>query len=203
MSVKITATEFRTDDRLVLRGQRQGDGARWILLVHDEGQDLDVWGELPAGLARSGFTALSFDLRGHGASDDPWDAAAARLDVLAAMSFARSEGAGPIGLVGSGTGATACVEAAAIRETAALVAISVTAVPSAVEAAQMVRCPKLFIVGSWDEAARQDAQALHDGSPGWGLLSLVPVSVQGAALLASDWGESVRASIETFLHNYL
>ena len=203
MSVKITATEFRTDDRLVLRGQRQGDGARWILLVHDEGQDLDVWGELPAGLARSGFTALSFDLRGHGASDDPWDAAAARLDVLAAMSFARSEGAGPIGLVGSGTGATACVEAAAIRETAALVAISVTAVPSAVEAAQMVRCPKLFIVGSWDEAARQDAQALHDRSSGWGLLSLVPVSVQGAALLASDWGESVRASIETFLHNYL
>lgn len=203
MSVKITATEFRTDDQLVLRGQRQGDGARWILLVHDEGQDLDVWGELPAGLARSGFTALSFDLRGHGASDDPWDAAAARLDVLAAMSFARSEGAGPIGLVGSGTGATACVEAAAIRETAALVAISVTAVPSAIEAAQMVRCPKLFIVGSWDEAARQHAQALHDRSPGWGLLSLVPVSVQGAALLASDWGDSVRASIETFLHNYL
>ena len=202
MSVKITATEFRTHDQLVLRGHRQGDGGRWVLLVHDEGQDLDVWGSLPGELARSGFTVLSFDLRGHGASDDPWDPATAALDVLAAIEFAQTEGAGSVGLVGSGIGAIACLEAAAVRETAALVAISAAAARSAVEAAQVARCPKLFIVGSWDEAARQDAQELHARSLGWALVSLVPVPVQGTALLASDWGDSVRASIETFLRTY-
>src|SRR5262245_4309387 len=169
MHVKITATEFHTPDGLVLRGQRQGDGAGWIVLVHDEGEDLDVWGQLSGALARNGFTALSFDLRGHGASDDPWDPAKAALDVLAAISFARSEGAGPIGLVGSGAGAGACLEAAAVREMAALVAISAHAAPPVVEAAQMVRCPKLFIVGSWDDAARRNAQDLNDRRPGWGL----------------------------------
>ena len=203
MSVKITATEFRTHDRLVLRGQRQGDGGRWVLLVHDEGQDLDAWGALPGGLAGSGFTVLTFDLRGHGASDDPWDPATAGLDVLAAISFAQAEGAGPIGLVGSGIGATACLEAAAVRPMAALVAISAPAVQPAVEAAQVARCPKLFIVGSWDEAARRDAQELQNRSLGWALLSLVPVPLQGAALLASDWGDSVRASIESFMRNYV
>jgi len=203
VSVKITATEFRTHDQLVLRGQRQGDGDRWVLLVHEEGQDLDAWGALPRGLAGSGFTVLTFDLRGHGASDDPWDPATAGLDVLAAISFAQAEGAGPIGLVGSGIGATACLEAAAVRPMAALVAISAPAVQPAVEAAQVARCPKLFIVGSWDEAARRGAQELHNRCLGWALLSLVPVPDQGAALLASDWGDSVRASIESFLRNHV
>lgn len=203
MSVKITATEFRTHDQLVLRGQRQGDGGRWVLLVHDEGQDLDVWGALPGELARTGFTVLRFDLRGHGASDDPWDSAHVGLDVLASIAFAQTEGAGAIGLVGSGIGAAACLEAAAVRATAALVAISAPALPAAVEAARVATCPKLFVVGSWNEVARRESQELHDRCLGWALLSLVPVPVQGAALLASDWGDSVRASIETFLRSYV
>lgn len=203
MSVKITAAEFPTDDQLVLRGQRQGDGPRWVILVHDQGQDLDAWRELPGGLARDGFTVLSFDLRGHGASDDPWDATAAAVDVLAAMSFAQDHGASATGLVGSGIGATACLAAAGTRDAAALVAISARPAKWAVQAAQAVKCPKLFIVGSWDEAARRDAQELHTRSAGWSLLSLVPLPIQGTDLLDSDWGESVRASIEGFLRNYV
>lgn len=203
MSVKITVTEFSTDDQLVLRGQRQGDGPRWVILVHDEGQDLDAWRELHGELARSGFTALSFDLRGHGASDDPWNANAAVADVLAAMSFAQTHGAGAIGLVGSGIGATACLAAAGVRDAAALVAISARPATSALRAAQIVKCPKLFIVGSWDEDARRDAQEMHNGAAGWSLLSLVPLPIQGTDLLQSDWGESVRASIGAFLRNYV
>lgn len=203
MSVKIVAAEFSTSDQLVLRGQRQGNGPRWIILVHDEGQDLDSWRELSGELAGNGFTVLSFDLRGHGASDDSWDAAAAPVDVLAAMSFAQSEGASAVGLVGSGVGATACLVAAATRAARAFVAISAPATTSTVEAARLVSCPKLFIVGSWDEAARREAEELYNRSAGWGLLSLVPLPVQGTDLLQSDWGASVRASIERFLRNYV
>lgn len=203
MSVKITATEFSTDDHLVLRGQRRGEGPRWVILVHDEGQDLDAWRELPGELARVGFTVLSFDLRGHGASDDPWNATAAVGDVLAAMSFAQTHGASAIGLVGSGVGATACLAAAGIRDPAALVAISARPATSALQAAQIVKCAKLFIVGSWDEDARRNAQELHNSSAGWSLLSLVPLPIQGTDLLESDWGESVRTSIEAFLRNYV
>lgn len=203
MSVKIVAAEFSTSDQLVLRGQRQGNGPRWIILVHDEGQDLDSWRELSGELAGNGFTVLSFDLRGHGASDDSWDAAGAPVDVLAAMSFAQSEGASAVGLVGSGVGATACLVAAANRAARAFVAISAPATTSTVEAAQLVSCPKLFIVGSWDEAARREAEELYNRSAGWGLLSLVPLPLQGTDLLQSDWGASVRASIERFLRNYV
>ena len=203
MSVKIVATEFSTSDRLVLRGHRQGDGPRWIILVHHEGQDLDDWRELSRELAGNGFTVLSFDLRGHGASDGSWDAAAAPVDVLAALCFAQSEGASAVGLVGSGLGATACLVAAATRPPGALVAISAPATTSALEAAEVVSCPKLFIVGSWEEASRRDAEELYNRSAGWGLLSSVPLPVQGTDLLQSDWGASVRASIEAFLRNYV
>jgi len=203
VSVKIVAVEFSTADQLVIRGQRQGHGSRWTILVHDEGKDLDSWRELSDDLAGTGFTVLSFDLRGHGASDDSWDAAAAPVDVLAAMCFAQTEGASAVGLVGCGVGATACLAAAASRPAGALVAISAPAITPAVEAAQVVSCPKLFIVGSWDEAARRDAEELHNRSAGWGLLSLVPLQQQGTDLLQSDWGASVRASIEAFLRNYV
>src|SRR2546429_9510132 len=98
---------------MTLRGERSDAGDRWTVLVHGEGRDLDAWRPLAMWLGERGFSALAFDLPGHGASDDPWDPALAVPAVLAAIDFARSQGAQRVHLVGEGAGAIAALAAAA------------------------------------------------------------------------------------------
>ena len=94
------------------------------MLVHDEGEDLDAWRPLVGDLIGLGLCVLSFDLRGHGASDDPWEPRRAPSDVLAAVRFARTEGARRVYLLGAGAGATAALAAGGTRKVDAIVLYS-------------------------------------------------------------------------------
>lgn len=202
---KAIPVEFRAPDGLLLRGHRHGDGARWAVLVHDEGQDLDAWGMLVGGLRGLGLCVLAFDLRGHGASDDPWDPRQAPADVLAALRFAESEGARSLYLIGAGLGATAALVAAAEHEVQALVALSPRAELSGVprDAIREATAPKLFVVGGLDPVAAEQASDIYRRSIGWGLLESPPVEAQGTDLLASEWGEHVAEHTLAFLRDYL
>ena len=122
----VIPVEFAGPRALTLRGQRSGEGERWVVLVHGEGRDLDGWRPLAGWLADHGLSVLAFDLPGHGASDDPWEPALALPAVIAAIDFARSERSLPVHLVGEGVGGIAALAAAAepTRQVASIVAIS-------------------------------------------------------------------------------
>lgn len=134
------AVQFESQDGVVLHGSlwRTGDpAAPAVVFVHQARSDRTEWAGVIRELRRlaPGFTFLSFDLRGHGAStqvgehtlgwrqlqsgDRPglrrW--ASCTDDVQAAVAFLRGRlhGTVPraIGLVGSSIGATAAIRAAA------------------------------------------------------------------------------------------
>jgi alpha-beta hydrolase superfamily lysophospholipase len=197
--------EFVAADGLVLRGQRYGKGERWAVLVHDEGQDLDAWRSLVADLCALGLCALGFDLRGHGASDDPWDPEQASSDVLAALRFAGSQGADSLYLLGAGLGATAALAAAGRHEVRAIVAFSPRRELPGIraDALREARAPKLLVVGGLDPAAAAEAEEVHRRSIGWAVLQSPPVEAQGTGLLASEWGEQVAEHTLLFLRDYL
>lgn len=193
--------EFPTSDGLLLRGHRSGDTKRWAILVHGEGQDLDAWRGLLGPLRRAGFSVLAFDLRGHGASDDPWDPGRAPADVLAALTFAESQGAGRLLLVGAGVGAAAALVAAGARHVSAVVVLSPRCkLPEAT--LRQSKAPKLVIVGSLDREAAREAEVVYRRSIGWRLLESPPVEEQGTDLLTSAWGEHVREHLLAFLGRY-
>lgn len=198
--------EFAAADGVALRGLRYGAGGRWAVLVHDEGRDLDCWRGLVGELCGElGLRVLVFDLRGHGASDDPWQPGKAPADVLAALRFAKSQGARSLYLVGAGLGATAALVAAGRHRVAAIVALSPRAELAGVasDAIRKTRAPKLLIVGGHDAAAAEQASEVYRRSIGWGLLESPPVAAQGTELLASDWGENVVEHVLLFLRDYL
>jgi pimeloyl-ACP methyl ester carboxylesterase len=197
--------EFGAADGHRLRGRAYGSGERWVILVHDEGQDSRAWRGITAELFERGFRVLSFDLSGYGASDGPRNARCTRGDVSAALDFARLRGARRLYLIAAGTGASAALVAAnsypAVR---ALVALSPR--PSRASRSRSVapetRAPKLIIVGSLDDRAERLADAVFERSIGWVVLNSQPVWAQGTDLLASSWGDHVREQILDFLQDY-
>lgn len=197
--------EIPADDGVLLRGQAWGDGERWALLVHDEGQDLDSWRALVGWLLGLELQVLAFDLRGHGASDDRWRPAKAPADVLAALRFAESKSARWLTLVGAGAGATAALAAAGHHEVQALVGLSPRARIDGVPADLLreARAPKLFVVGSLDPAAVAEAEDILKRSIGWSVLASPPVADQGTDLLSSEWAEQIVEHMLGFLRDYL
>jgi pimeloyl-ACP methyl ester carboxylesterase len=199
------AVEFPAAHGGRLRGHAYGAGKRWVILVHDEGQDSRAWRSITGDLSAQGFRALAFDLSGHGASDGPPSARRIRGDISAALDFARSHGAGRRSLIAAGAGATAALVAAnGFPGVQALIALSPR--PSLPGGSRSVlpetRAPKLIIVGSLDDRAAKNADAVFRRSIGWAVVTSPPVRDQGTDLLASAWGDEVRERIVAFLRDY-
>lgn len=184
----VAPVELERDDGVVLRGERRGSGADWLVLAHDVGRDLDDWAPLVGEAVRRGLTALTLDLRGHGGSDDPWSAEACPGDLAAAVAFARHSGAGAVALVAAGAAAAAALHAAALCEPDALLLFSPA--PVTEQEVRELRGPgiaKLIAVGALDEELDEAARRLQAASIGPALLLSLPTTEQGASLLAGEW----------------
>ena len=196
------AEEIGLDGFPALRGQRWGDGASELLLLHGGGADLDAWGALPALLAHHlDATVIAVDLPGHGLSDDPWQPE--RLPELLAALASRPAGSARLAVVAAGDTAAALLREAGRLAVAAVVLLS-PALPETV--AGWERSPsvsKLFLAGSLagDELARcrQAANALG----GWAVVVGVPDAAQGAELLVGDHLGTVVAHAAGFLRQAL
>jgi pimeloyl-ACP methyl ester carboxylesterase len=198
-SARVVPVEFAGPATHILRGLRFGASRQWAVLVHGEGQDLDVWRPLSGWLADRDFCVLAFDLPGHGASDDPWEPALTRRSVIAAVEFARSEGSRQVHLIGAGVGALGCLATAAQGGSppASIVAFSpkVDARVANLAEVREARAPKLILVGSLDEDAVEDAEAVYRAAIGHCELTRFPVATQGAELLAGEWGSHAREKV--------
>lgn len=199
MTVRVV--EVSTSDGVVLRGLRWDGNDDWVVLVHDVGQDLDSWRPVQKALAGRGYTLLALDLRGHGTSDDPWDADMAHLDVEAALTFGRREGAASLCVAAAGFGGIAALLAAAREKPDGMILLSPGPLPSR-QAMEGLRGPgiaKLFFVGSQDMTARDTVAELRNASIGWALTVSLPSGEQGTALLTGPWGTHVCEHIVRFL----
>ena len=150
--------ELAAGDGPVLRGECWVDGADWLVLFHDLGGDLDAWRPLIGLAAVRGWSVLALDLRGHGGSDDPWDAEKCPADVALAIAEARRRGASTVCVGGAGVSAIAALRAASDTELDALVLLSPGPVPDGPR--DTLRGPgisKLVVYGS--HAPADDAEA--------------------------------------------
>src|SRR5207247_4300756 len=103
----------------------------------------------------------------------------------------RAHGGRRLYLVAAGTGAGGALVAATGYPTVrALVVLSPQPAGGS-----WTRAPKLIIVGSLDDRAAEQADAVFDRSIGWTVMNSHPVAAQGTDLLGSAWGDHVREQI--------
>jgi pimeloyl-ACP methyl ester carboxylesterase len=202
---------FRAADGTRLVGHRFGGarpGARTaVVLAHQSNGDLCEWAPYARRLARSGFFAFPFDLRGHGSSKGGQRYGRLGLDVAAAVRAVRRLGARRVVVVGASLGGIAgVVGAASIRPRVdGLVAVSAPARIAgrldALPSARRLDVPTLYVVAEQDVSAPYDFPAdaglLYEATPtAEKRLELVPGSLHGVALVAAS--ARVRSLLEAF-----
>lgn len=188
-------------DGVVLRGQRWGEGADWIILLHEPGEDrdLDDWRLLLPAIMAPERTLLTVDLRGHGASDGEADAALLRQDISTVLETGRMQGADWVALGGAGVSATEILELAEHTAIDALVLLSPTFDAGRSREVRGRGEPKLFAVGSQVESINQGVREARNRSIGWAMLVSMPTVDQGAKLLAGPYGSQLTERIVAFL----
>jgi hypothetical protein len=195
---------FRAGDRSLLHGYSCGAGRRWVILVHDRGQNARAWRTLAPALRANGFRVLTFDASRVDASPDSQAHTPTPGDVLAALDFARAQGASSRYLIGAESGATAALVAAGTSAVKALVLLSPQAQLAGVprDAIRLTAAPKLLFIGSLDERAAREGRDVFERSIGWTVLTWIPVRSQGIGLLATRWRKQILETISLFLRDY-
>lgn len=197
--MNVQAIELTTADGVSLRGQRwQGQGD-WVILLHDNGLDLDCWLPLIPHLRRHNYTVLALDLPGHGASEGEWDERALQHDAEAAIHYAQANGADRLFAVAAGHSASALLLENCARHLKAMVLLSPAvcsdAPPDDLRGAGV---PKLLVIGS-KSAAEDSVKSIRNRAIGWQMTVRFPTDQQGTALLAGAWSRHTQEHIIAFL----
>ncbi len=197
---------LRAADGTAIVAHRFGRGKTAVVLVHQYGADLCQWTPYARRLARLGYTAIAFDLRGFGRSQHRAPPAGLRYDadVTAAVAEARREGATRVVIVGASIGGNAAVVAAARIRPAVAGVVSLSGPATfrldAVAAAKQLRVPALYIAAEVDEGGTYatDAKTMFTATPSAEKsVEIVPGALHGVALVAGPG--RVRTLVERFI----
>ncbi|MFA7248549.1 MAG: alpha/beta fold hydrolase [Dehalococcoidia bacterium] len=106
---------MRTSDGVTLNARLWSrDPRRIVVYLHEYGDEQSTWWPTAEAGDPGDPSALTFDFRGHGASDgSAEDVDATPEDVRAALAFVADEGYQQVVLAGAGMGAAAAMDAAA------------------------------------------------------------------------------------------
>lgn len=184
---------------IVLRGQRWAGGPLSVLLLHEPGddRDLDSWEPLIPFLLGNGATAITLDLRGHGASEGEWQPDTALADCRQSITAAGNQ-AEIVVVCAAGESAVIAVRASETAPVDGLILLS-PADPG-VDPPRGAGAPRLIIAGAQDAVSRDAAAQLRRVAIGSVLTVTVPTAEHGAELLAGELALTCREQIIGFLN---
>jgi uncharacterized protein len=208
------AVSFTSADGVALQGRLFGDGSVGVVLSHMKPADQTSWWDFAQDLADEGYLVLTYDFRGYcpggsgGCSEGERDLGAIWQDVIGAVELIRSRGARRVMLIGASMGGTASLLAAAQEGVDADVVITLSA-PAAFEGMVLnadvlthVSAAKLFVAGSGDGSAAEDAQRLYDESPLPKRVEILTTDDHGTDILDGNQSGRARTLILTYLEQY-
>ncbi|MBN2114670.1 MAG: alpha/beta hydrolase [Acidimicrobiia bacterium] len=181
---------FATPDGLNLEGRLFPAGPTWVLLAHMRPADMASWFEFAAVLQQAGYSALAYNNRGYGNSDegDPLDLGA---DAQGALAFARASGAQAVFFIGASMNGAAALFLAAEEDLAGIVTLS--GVPEwdntpGLSRAGEITEPALFVAARDDGQAAAIADAMGASVAGNAQVIVYPTGGHGTAMFTANPG---------------
>ena len=155
--------ELRTSDGIALNGRLwTRDPRRVVIYLHEYGDDQTSWWPTAEDGAPSDPSAMTFDFRGHGASEgDHEDVASTPVDARAALAFAAEQGYQRVVLVGAGMGAAAAMSVAADQPAVGVLGLSAPADFDDLHPVEVVRQlgPRVALIASDGDLSAHDSLA--------------------------------------------
>jgi pimeloyl-ACP methyl ester carboxylesterase len=134
---------FTSADGVELAGRIYGDGATAIVASHESGRSKGDFAPSPR-LVVAGFTVLTYDNRGDGASG-PGDPAQRIQDLIAAVDLARTRGATKVFLLGASRGGALSLTGATQIPVAGLITISAPSPAEDPASVAAMTVPSLYV----------------------------------------------------------
>lgn len=187
-----------------LAGTLYGQGTTAVVFAHQLNGSQAQWSTFAADVARGGFTAVTFDFRGHGATGGERHLGELDQDIKVVFTFLAGRGITKIVCVGASAGGTACLKAAHEPNIVGLVIVSS---PLSVQQPLSLRpddfaglmYPKLFVVSENDLDFSSGVEAMYKISPEPKQLKVFPGSAHGTDLL----GPATHDEFEKLLIDFL
>lgn len=177
-----------------------------VVLVHQEGRSAADWRFVSERLAKSGFTVVAPDLRGHGTSAAKTlteaDYKNMIADVDAAVKWLRAQGAKEISCVGASLGANLCLQSAArdpgvVNVVLLSPGLNVKGVTAGDAVAPYGNRPMLLVAASGDAGASKATELLAQSAVGQKHRELVNGASKGTKML--DDNASLAGTIQSWL----
>lgn len=160
--------EFTTEDGIDLNALSFGSGETAVVLAHMRGSGKEAWTDVAVSLADNGYMAFAFDFRGYGGQEGEADTNL-EVDLTAAITAARAQGAAEVFVAGASMGGTAALAAAAEHKLDGVVVVSAPLEFAGIDglaAAASIEEPSLFIAAAEDRPYAADTAALADAADG-------------------------------------
>lgn len=209
------AVTFVSADGVELEGRLFGEGSVGVVLSHMRPADQTSWWDFAQDLVDQGYLVLTYDARGYcpgavaGCSQGERDLGEIWRDVVGAVDFVRSRGANRVVLIGASMGGTASLLAAAEDGVSADVVVALSA-PASFEGMNLtpdvltkITAAKLFVAGTGDGSAPDDAQALYAASPPPKRVEILTTDDHGTDILDGNQSGRARNLILTYLEQYV
>jgi alpha-beta hydrolase superfamily lysophospholipase len=198
---------FRTADKVRLAGVLFGKGPKGVVLAHQSRGDLCTWVPYARTLARAGYLALPFDLRGYGRSGSG-KRPDFQVDVAAAGRALRAAGAKRVVYLGASLGGTASLAATPLApEPDGVISLSGPASFGGLDGTAAVRkvdAPLLLVAAKGDTAFSGDQKTVYDAAvTADKQVLLVSGFDHGVDLLTGDARVRVKSLVLAFLRKQL
>lgn len=198
---------FSTADHVNLTGLLYGQSKTVVICSHMNSSSLAGWRDsgMPERIAALGYQVLLYDFRGYGGSDGEADPSLLNVDLNAAISFARKQGATRIILMGESMGGAASLAVAAKTPVEALVLLSSPqsfGVGVSDPELKTMDIPKLFIASADDEPFPSEARHMYDLAPTPKEIYIYPGLAHGTLILGGNNGDGPAQRILHFIQRY-
>jgi pimeloyl-ACP methyl ester carboxylesterase len=180
-------------------------GGPAVVLSNEYAAGQAGWGELPGHLRRHGYTVLTYDWRGLGASAGRFDPTKAADDLHAAVAYLRQAHPTRLVLVGASLGATVTATQATALHPVAIgllsPARSFAGVTVSDQVLRRLGMPKLLVTSEQDKAAQQASGIFRAAAPPKQVLAY-PGDGHGTQILHGPHRADVLAQLDAWLGRY-
>lgn len=193
-ATKPVDVSFSTSDDGEIHAHLYGSGDQAVVLAHGAVFDKESWSPLVGPLAEAGYQVLAIDFRGYGQSRPGSQREARYLDILAAISYLRAQGAERVSVVGASLGGGATARAAVAAGPGEIDRLVLLA-PAAIPHPEKMRASRIVYITAEGDPSLARTRQQYDRAPDPKRLELLTGNAHAQHIFKTDQAEVLNAAI--------